>query len=361
MLRSIALVTILLTALECSAQQDKITIYKEKFKASEIVGEGKRFGPEQVQDKNKTILFDPPVATGDLYDLMGKIYTTEHFADTREFLNIISDEPLPILDSINFTYYSAYAFIRVLNNDPFFQAADQNSKYKDFKNKYKAATTIAKKRELVDSDENKIYRNALEKSRFTTFRPAIPIVLTTKITSALKLGLVDTISAKIKGTVGLNLNMDNSFKDSLYQYIEVESCTYNEIRYQESYITTAKRILSGFDKNRDLLTKYNDDFTDKLADFLKADDESIITGAAILSAKFNYEKLKQFQLSLGAKLAANANLSKKDIEKMVADITASFAKGKTTDLKINTAQTSYYIRYTFSPELELGAGGTSGK
>ncbi len=349
---------LMLISINSFAQQDKVKLYKDVFKASEILGAGKKFAPIHVQPKYKTDLFSPPVAVGTLYELIGKEYTKLYFAETKNLLNMALDEPLPVLDSINFEFYRAYAFKYVLDLDTRFKTGSEYfDKYVTFKTAFKDAKTNAERRQLLYNDDNALFLAALEESKYTTFMPAIPVSLTTKIIDNLKFGVTATIVAQLKKETNgkIDITTENALKDSIYKYVEVKNCTYNEIRLRDEYLTKAGKILKGFATNRTLLKTHDDDFSYRLDKYFDNPCAAVVTGAAVFGAKFDFTKFTKLTTSIGAVLKANLGLSDDEKNKISGEVTAQFTKEKTRDLKVNTAQTYYYVKYAFSKDLELGA------
>lgn len=232
-------------------RQDIVKLYNNSFKASEILGGDKRFGPAQAD--MITTLFSPPTCTGSLNELIGKVYSIRKFQNTSDLLNMILDEPLPILDSINFEFYSSFSFIHKLDND-----FAHDPKYKPFKKAFKEASNNIERRKILFDDENKTYRIALENSRYTTFRPKIIINLSTRIKQEFQLGISAEIKEQLKKLVNVDERLSAGIQDTISKYVEITNGAYNEITLESIYITKAARIMKGFDKNRKLLENYPD-------------------------------------------------------------------------------------------------------
>ncbi|WP_398456054.1 hypothetical protein AB3466_11150 [Sphingobacterium thalpophilum] len=301
-----------------------------------------------------------PVGVSDLYELLGKKYTKHQFAATDVLLNMELDAPMPILDSINFEYYNSYALKFILDKDPRFTLGGSDNKdYLVFRKAFKEAKNNVERRKILyDSMDNAIFLDALEASKYTTFNKPISVKITTSIANALKLGITAKINAQLKeGTEGkIDVKTENAIKDSIHKYIQIEGCNYHEIKLQEQYVLKAGKILRTYANDPSKLDKFSDDFSYQFGKFLNEPCDAIVTGAAVLEAKFNYEKFSKLRLAIGAVLTGNLGLSETDKNKITADITANYTKQKTVTQEINTAQTFYYIRYTFNKDLELGAG-----
>ena len=337
-------------------RQDKVKLYESTFKASEILGSRKELFLDQADEV--TTLFTPPICTGNLNELLGKAYTTENFRNTSNFLNLSLDESLPILDSINFSFYNAYSFLNVL--DKHFASDPLNDKYKRFKSLFKAAGTNADRRQLLYADSNSQFRIALEDTRYSTYRGRIGIKLSTKFTTDFKLGVAASISEQLSTSYKINASANFSIKDTVFKYIQVTDGGYDEIRLAPEYIFKAARIISGYNTNRPLLNSLNDDFSFRLVKFLDDPNASIITGAAVLEANFDYQKFQQLTLALGVGISAALDSSQKaKAPQIAASVTAAYSYEKQRNIEVTTGQSFYYLRYGFSKDLEIGAGAAS--
>lgn len=256
-------------------RQDKVKLYKNTFKASEILGGGV-FGPAQADEI--TTLFSPPICTGNINELLGKVYSTGKFSNTRDLLNLSLDEPMPILDSLNFAFYRSFSFLNVL--DKKFEGDPLEIRYQAFKKGFKNAANNSERRKLLyDDDSNKPFRLALEDSRYSSFQKTINFNLTTRYTSDVKFGVTAKIAEELQNNYGLNASIGAAIQDIVSKYVEVTNATYDEIKLRSEYVTKVGQVIFGCNSDRSILAKYKEDgFTPHLKNFLDDPTAAIMMG-----------------------------------------------------------------------------------
>ena len=345
------LLLILFFSFAFAKSQNTIKLYKTTLKANEVLGNGKTWGPKA--GDNKTIMFTR--ASNELYELLGQIYKTSNLYAVTNLLNTDIETNSPLLDSINFSYYFRYGFLRLERKYPNLL---NDQEYKNFKAAFRAAPTDNDKRTLVFDGANKRFKNLLEESRFTTYSPPIAMSFTTVIIKQIKLGIAAEMVADIKKVFTIKPSVAAALTDSISNRIVMKGAKYHEIKYDDDYITRASSILKNITPTTPVGSSISDeDFYIKFIDFYNAETAGIITGAAVIEANFDAKKLKDIKSVIGATLKGNldpAVNSEKEIVSASAEITAKYIADKNISGEILTLPTFYYIRYVYDSRLELG-------
>ncbi|HCD9233773.1 hypothetical protein CMT56_16025 [Elizabethkingia anophelis] len=250
-------------------QQGKFKIFGTTLKAKEVTGINKFNDLGTIF--NTSVIND---LTDDLFTYTWRLgVVRKNYKDYRQgtfslfdLSNYNHSEGYPILDSIDFTYYTEVGFNLIQSKD---NSLMENPDYIKFKTDILKATSLVQKREILWKDSNSKWRDKLLKSRF--FENVQSITNDTK----------KKLNVKIADS--LNLNFDNiikGLKDSLKVKGELKSFwnkyknkqiffegEYFSIIYQARYIGIAKYIIGGLDSTK--IKYYNDEFTNHLRDYVK--------------------------------------------------------------------------------------------
>jgi hypothetical protein len=325
-------------------------MYTQSFKASTVLGAGHRWGPARAN--LKTGLFRPPITINSLNGALGAYYTTDNFRDPMDLLNSSYDVPTPILDSINLVFYKTWAFLNCLDKN---RAMAEDLNYKEFKNKFKAAKTCAQQREILYGEGSDIFRSALEESRFTRYQPPITINASTKISNEFKIGLGTEIVTEISKSGKFNANVGIQIQAAIEKYVRLKGGLYHEVRLQPEFVRTASRIIKGFNKNRALLRKYNDNFSYELESFMDNRKAAIITGMSLLEAQFDYSEIQKLKVEIGALIEKQLEPKYRSLTPEIeASIGAAFQKTKESPIEVQTTATFYCLRLVRDSRLEIG-------
>ena len=331
--------------------QNTIKFYKTTLRANEILGNGKAWGPKA--GDNKTIMFTR--ASNDLFELIGQIYKTSNLYSVTNFLNTDIETNSPLLDSINFSYYDRYGFLRLEKKYPNLLSEQD---YKNFKSTFKSALTDKEKRILVFNEVNKRFKNLLEESRYTIYSPPVTMSITTVISKQIKAGITAEIVADIKKVFTIKPAVAVALSDSISSHIVMKGAKYYEIKLDDDYIGRTYSILKNITPLSQVDNSISDeDFYTKYIDFYKSKKSGIITGAAVIEANFDAKMLKDIKSIIGVTLKGNldptAN-SEQEIISATAEITAKYIADTNINIEIHTLPTFYYLRYVYDTRLELG-------
>lgn len=345
------LLAILLFAFSFANAQNTIKLYKTTLKAKEVLGNGRSWGPQA--GDNKTIMFTR--ASNDLFELIGQIYKTSNLYSVTNFLNTDIETNSPLLDSINFSYYNSYGFLRLEKKYPNLL---NEQDYKSFKTAFKTASTDIAKRTLIFNEANKKFKNLLEESRYTTYNPPITMSITTTISKQIKAGITAEIVADIKKVFTIKPSVTAALNDSISNHIVMKGAKYHEIKLDDDYVGRAYAILKNITPSTQVDNSIsNEDFYTKFIDFYKSKISGVITGAAVIEANFDAKKLKDINSTIGITLKGNLDPTvntEQEIVSATAEIVAKYIADKNINSEILTLPTFYYLRYVYDTRLELG-------
>lgn len=332
--------------------QNSIKLYKVNLKANEILGNGRVWGPKA--GNNKTVTFTS--AANSLNELLGQTYSTANLYSTRNFLNTDIETRSPLLDSINFSYYLSFAFLKLEKKDPQLLS---DATYKEFKAKFRTAKFNINRRELLFDENNRRFKNMLEESRYDTYSPPITVTNTTDINQKIKMGVSAEIVADIKKIFTLEPKLALALEDSISRHIEMKNAKYHEIKLAEDYVKIAASILKGITPTSNVKDEIKSEgFYEDYISYFKSKNEGIITGAAVIEAMFDAEKLKTLQSTIGLTIKGKLKTTpekEQEILSASADITAKYVGEKNIKVTVTTVPTFYYLRYVYDSRLdELG-------
>jgi hypothetical protein len=345
------LIVILFFSFSFANSQNTIKLYRTTLKANEVLGNGKTWGPKA--GENITIMFTR--ASNELYELIGQIYKTSNLYAVTNFLNTDIETNSPLLDSINFSYYFRYGFLRLEKKYPNLL---NEQEYKTFKTSFRSAPLDKDKRALIFDETNKRFKNLLEESRYSTYSPPIAMSITTVISKQIKAGITAEIVDEIKDVFKIKPALAVVLSDSISNHIIMEGAKYHEIKYDDDYIGRAHAILKNLTPTTQVDNSISDeDFYAKFIDFYKSKTSGIITGAAVIEANFDAKKLKDIKSVIGVTLKGNLDPtgnSEQKIMSATADIAAKYVGEKSLNTELSTLPTFYYIRYVYDSRLEIG-------
>ena len=351
MKKTLILSAIMLFFFVQSRGQEKIYLWKTQFNASEILG-GKdaSFGPQGPQN-NLTKLIDNPVGYDDAFRAIGTIYSDKSFTDIKDFLNSHSSYvPIPILDSINITYYLAYGLDIV---DKQFK---KDSNYIKFKKGFLSLNTVKEKKIFLNDYD--VYKEALENSKYEKSNTN-SFNISDEKNKSFSLGVSGSLVEQIKKGANVNINatLSNKISAIVKKYSKVSSAKYYEISFQSNFIGITSDIFNYYYHNPIELEKFKDNFSKTLKNFFPKDDVAIVAKSAIIEAQFQYNSKDSFELELGTTIDANIEAENKNkVPSIKAAIAAEFNKSTSHIFELVSNQGFYNIRYAKVDELEIGNG-----
>ena len=339
------------------SQETQFKLYGAKFKASEILGSGSSgFGP--FKQDHRTIFLDNRKVTNELFDILGQTYKTTNLASTSTFLNLYSSSEQPVLDEINMRFYFENGFEKIFQTKPSYL---KDTSFLSFKKKYTDLyknKKFSELREYLYDDANRNYRIELEISRYP--KPFEKVFnLSTEQSKKITFGISVDIKAKIKEVAKIDGKLELKISDTINKKVVLNQSRFYEIEFVSEYLAIAGIVLKKYCENRTLLDGKDDVFSVYLKEYFKSTNTGIVTGAIILAISVDYEKYKEFKVSLGLVLKADAKLNDSQIQEINSKIDAMFISNTKREFSMTSGVTFYNLRYGYSDRLELGNGVSS--
>jgi hypothetical protein len=331
--------------------QNTIKFYKVNLKASEILPNGRQWGPSAAG--NRTVKFTR--AANSINELLGQTYRTTSMKSTEHFLNTDIETFSPLLDSINFSYYISYGFLEA---EKFTPALINDSSYKSLKESFIKAKSNLKRREILFAMDNRKFKNILENSRYTTYQPAIKMTISQTNRQMIEAGIAAEMVVDINEYFKLTPKVEGSLKDSLTRKVSLKGGMYHEIKFVDGYIKRAAKILKPLTPITPVSSAImEEDFYDDYIAYWNDENAGLITGAGVIEAQFDAKKLKSIAGTIGAVVKGDLKPTPEEEEQIAslsAKITAKYTGSREIDQEVQTVQTFYYIRYVYDKRLELG-------
>lgn len=342
--------------------QKSITLYGQVIRASEILPNGKEFGPQvRIEDAGRTVLLatrgTQSIVATSLNQYLGSIYSTTNLsAEPKPFLNLENGSPQPILDNINFDFYATTGFYKLEHEG---KTATLPS-YEDFKAAFNGAKTLDEKRVVLIKYRG--FADSLANTRYAKYNAGSGIKFTarTNIAKAFKTGLgADITSALLKSELKFNGNLRASIDNAVTRSVTMTGGRYHEIKLDPEYVRKASQTLSPYTQKLNTIPA-NTAFGEELIEFLPSTSEAVVVGAAVLEGSFDITRTQDLKTAVAAAVQASLqNPAAADAVELAVTVNASIEHSIHRQLDLSTGHSFFYIRLLYSRALELQAVATA--
>ncbi len=346
-------------SIELFAQRnEKIKLYGVSYNSIDILGVRGGFGPDV---PNYTELLTDPTGSSSRYELLGKGYHKNEMSKPFDLMKS-SYEFSPILDSIDISFYENEGISDIIRDTKISKPIKDSAGA--LRKKLRKLSSLKEKKDFLNDleGENLDLLLALEQSRYTFKDDRIIKKLHDSLVRKLNLTLAADIRLQLKneGDTAKNklaISIANKFIDSVARVVKMDSGFYVDVYLKDRYIQRASEVFSYYNTNRNLFTKFNDNFTKQFIKYLDDPCAAIITSAAVFELEIASEKFSQLTTSLGGTLEAKLDLSKEKANSLAAKLTAQWYSSRAKSLSVISPRGCLTVRYGYSEGLEVGAKG----
>lgn len=322
---------------------EKVQIHGIEFKAKEVVGQNNFGGPP---DSYRTKISKELVTkrSDDFYIDLGSFRRVPNDFQTIPLFNLsLQNKSFPLLDSIDFDYYTSYGFDEVEKNEP---KILEDANYRKFKAYIIDSTMIPlkKKKQYLFSAPS-LYRNMLLMSRYEILKSDFTVdsKKISKITADLKAQL-DTI--KVSTNAEVSAKARAYFRQLADKSTKVKGY-YVDARLHPFYINK----ISYYIKKTSELTVGSDEFALNLRDYVFSTTAAANTslGAIQLSGTFDATTINTDSIS--SELSSRYSIPAPEAIKIAASAKFTFEKNEERTFK-NKFNNLFIVRYFTSSVID---------